>query len=278
MYATAQDIATVFEAITALANAQPYRDGRNLGQRRSDALTDLAAAVLAGGGTTDVLLPARRGRIPHLLITLPASVLTGGSAPCELAGHGPITAAQTRDVIDRYGATYHRLLTDPETGDLLDYGRTRYQPPAHLADFVAARDRTCSFPGCTQPAHACDLDHITPYSRGGTTSTINLTPQCRHHHRGKDGGGHHLTRDPDGTIHWTTPLGRTYTHHPEPLPTDPLAAHPAPADPLLDDETDWDDHFRTDQQPEIRSGPGAATHGPNAEPPSTDPDDDPPPF
>ena len=33
-------------------------------------------------------------------------------------------------------------------------------------------------------------------------------------HRGKTHGDYQLHHHPDGTITWTTPLGRTYTTHP----------------------------------------------------------------
>ena len=50
-----------------------------------------------------------------------------------------------------------------------------------------------------------------------------LDLKCKHHHRAKDGGGFSNTRDPDGTSHWTTPLGRHYTRPPHSVwhPTNP---------------------------------------------------------
>jgi hypothetical protein len=48
--------------------------------------------------------------------------------------------------------TWRRLVTDPVTGQLLDYGQDTYRPPKDLAEFVIARDQTCTFPGCERPA------------------------------------------------------------------------------------------------------------------------------
>ena len=55
--------------------------------------------------------------------------------------------------------------------------------PADLERYVRTRDRTCTFPGCRRRAALCDLDHITPWDDGGTTSAWNLHCLCRRHHR-----------------------------------------------------------------------------------------------
>ncbi|OLO64649.1 HNH endonuclease, partial [Actinomyces oris] len=58
------------------------------------------------------------------------------------------------------GGTWKRLVTDPVSGVVIDVGRTRYRPPAGLADLVRARDRACVFPTCQTPAERCDIDHL----------------------------------------------------------------------------------------------------------------------
>lgn len=108
------------------------------------------------------------------------------------------------------GGTWRRLVTDPLTGTVLDVGRTRYRPPVALGDLVRARDAACTHPGCTTPAPRCDLDHITPWAAGGTTSLDNLTTLCEAHHRLKHTPGWGLTRANDGTLTWRTPSGARY--------------------------------------------------------------------
>ena len=108
------------------------------------------------------------------------------------------------------GGTWRRLVTDPLSGAVIDVGRTRYRPPAALADLVRARDGACTHPGCAVPARRCDLDHITPWSGGGTTGLDNLTALCRTHHRLKHAPGWTLTRTPGGDLTWTTPTGARY--------------------------------------------------------------------
>jgi len=146
-----------------------------------------------------------------------------------LAGYGPISRSQTLAIA--VNATWRRLVCDPLTGTLLDYGRTTYTPPTALADHIIARDNTCYLPGCRQPAHLADIDHITPYQpgqpTGGHTVDTNLGAGCRHHHRAKDGGEFHLERATNGDYHWITPLGRNYTKPATPLwqPPPPEPAH-----------------------------------------------------
>ena len=151
----------------------------------------------------------------------------------ELTGYGPITPAQAQAITA--DGTLRRLLCDPATGALLDYGRTTYRPPTALADHVLTRDATCIMPGCRQPSYRTEIDHTTPYSAGGTTSATSLGGCCKHHHRAKDGGEYTLTRTGD-TYHWTTPLGRTYTREPTPL-WDPPPPTPPPAPPRTNGET-----------------------------------------
>ena len=73
-------------------------------------------------------------------------------------------------------ADWGRLVVDPVTGHLLDYGSVIYRPPAELADYVMARDRRCRFPGCNTRATVCDIDHNIPAPRGDTSASQLLLP------------------------------------------------------------------------------------------------------
>ena len=114
------------------------------------------------------------------------------------------------------GGTWRRLVTDPASGVVIDVGRTRYRPPAGLADLVRARDRACVFPTCQTPAERCDIDHLTAWSQGGTTSLDNLATLCEAHHRLKHTPGWALTRDQaSGILSWHTPDKTIYQRHPD---------------------------------------------------------------
>jgi hypothetical protein len=148
----------------------------------------------------------------HVIVT--AETLLGlDDAPAELAGHGPIPSDLARRIAA--DGTWHRILTDPLTGQALNYGRTTYRPPATLADHVKARDRVCRFPPCQTPAHHTDLDHKQRFRHGGPTQPDNLWTLCRHHHRTKDQPtGWTVTGNPNNTTTWTSPTGHRYTSHP----------------------------------------------------------------
>ncbi|MBD8062935.1 HNH endonuclease signature motif containing protein [Oceanitalea stevensii] len=131
----------------------------------------------------------------------------------ELEGYGPITPDVARALAMSAG-TWQRLVTDPLSGEVLDVGRTRYRPPAALAEFVRARDRSCVVPGCSTPAHSCDLDHVVPFPEG-PTSAVNLGAGCRPDHVIKTLGQFRLEHLGGGTFRWTTPSGHVYQrdHH-----------------------------------------------------------------
>jgi hypothetical protein len=157
----------------------------------------------------------------QIRVTVPLDTLRGTSdEPGELAGYGPIPADHARELAADPDSVWRRLVTDPVTGALLDYGTTRYRPPPHLVEHVVARHQYCQGPGCRVPADRCDLDHNIPFDPDtdqGPTSAANLGPKCRPHHRLKGMPGWGVSQYPDGTILWTTPSGHTYRVDPPPL-------------------------------------------------------------
>jgi hypothetical protein len=78
-----------------------------------------------------------------------------------------------------------------------------YRPAPRL---VVARDGTCTFPPCGQPAWRADLDHTIPWHLGGPTCPCNLSARCRTHHQIKQLPGWKLEQPQLGALRWTTPL------------------------------------------------------------------------
>ncbi len=215
----AVDAQAVFTRLDAAARRAPADDARTLDQRRADALVDGVLARLDGE------LPTRHGRQPQIEVLIPLTTLIGqDDEPAWLAGYGPINAEQARRLAHDPSGTWRRLLTDPVSGQLLDYGSTRYRPPPHLADHVIARDGHCCFPFCNHTARASDLDHVRPFPEG-STSAANLQPLHRRHHNAKTEGGWSATRNGEtGATDWTSPYGRHYRSRPPErwtLPDDP---------------------------------------------------------
>ena len=142
------------------------------------------------------------------------SAAAGGVAQVRIGARSTSVPALTAWALAA-GGTWRRLVTDPASGTIVDVGRTRYRPPTGLADLVRARDRACVFPTCQTPAERCDIDHLTAWSQGGTTSLNNLVVLCQAHHRLKHTPGWALTRDQaTGTLSWHTPDKTIYQRHP----------------------------------------------------------------
>ncbi len=137
--------------------------------------------------------------------------------PGYLPGYGEIPADLARQIAADPNSIWTRLITDPDTGQLLSVGRTKYRPPAALADYVRIRARTCEHPGCNQPAEFVDIDHTEDWALGGETNADTLGGRCRYHHLLKNEPGWHYQANPDGTTTITTPAGRTYTSKPDPI-------------------------------------------------------------
>jgi hypothetical protein len=57
----------------------------------------------------------------------------------------------------------------------------------------------------------CDLDHRVAVADGGPTTSDNLAPLCRHHHRTKHQASWKSTLQPNGDHTWLSRLGHTYT-------------------------------------------------------------------
>jgi hypothetical protein len=213
-----------YQRIRAIAKKLPD-DGRTLDQRCSDVALDL----LAGKDFDNVQV--------HVQLTLPASTALGvDDTPGYVAGYGEVTAQAALELAAQEDATWRRILHDPATGQVVDVGRRRYRPPTAMADQVKATVRTCTAPGCIRPAPACDLDHVTPYPLG-PTSTDNLGPACRHHHNCKTSGEWTVQQTKPDTYLWIGPSGFQFTYtaepiaEPEPTPPPPQQQSAAEADP-----------------------------------------------
>lgn len=181
------------------------RDNRSKDMKRADALVEIASRYLAS--SLNELTPQGRPLTVNVTIDLP-TLLGLAENPGELAGYGAIPASIAREIAA--DAKWKRFITEPLTGNLLDFGRESYLPPQALRDFLIARDRRCRFPGCRRSAHLSDLDHAQSWETGGETSPKNLGALCRRHHRLKTHAGWKVESFSDGSCTWTSPAGKTF--------------------------------------------------------------------
>ena len=115
-----------------------------------------APVVQAGTPPAEVLVrreAGRRGRHGPAhrsgLANNPGRVPGYGSVP------GPMARAMAAD------RDWVRWTVDPGTRQVIDRGADTYRPSERMRAFLAARDRTCGFPGCHRRAQECDCDHVS---------------------------------------------------------------------------------------------------------------------
>ena len=206
----AEDAQTVMKSIEAFIlkrNSEDAPDWSILSadMKRADALTYIASQALSS--LADEVQPHRRPITISVAIDLP-TLLGLAENPGQLAGYGAIPASVARRLAA--DGNWQRFVSDPTTGNLLDFGREKYTPPQELVDYLLARDRVCRFPGCRRTGQSSDIDHAQSWETGGETNPANLGLLCRRHHRMKTHGGWSLESNPDGSCLWKSPQGKTF--------------------------------------------------------------------
>ncbi|KQQ01516.1 MULTISPECIES: HNH endonuclease signature motif containing protein [unclassified Rathayibacter] len=208
-------------------------DERTLAQLRADTFADLlcdgdiagTAPTADEGDAPPTFVPGVRAEVR---LTLAASTASGADdAPADLDGYGLIAASTARELVG-VGASFTRVLTDPETGMVASVGRTHRVPPPQMRLHLQLRDQTCRFPGCARPASTSEADHTIEWRNGGETSLENLASLCTSHHHVRHGDRWTYRLHPDGTAEWTTPTGRRVTTRPPELPRRPPGPRPRP--------------------------------------------------
>jgi Tfp pilus assembly protein FimT len=166
-----------------------------------------------------------------LQVVVDLTTLLGLSENPGLAAGYPVPAQIARELASECGAM-RRIVTDPVTGHLLDYGNRTYLP-APLKNFIAARDGTCRSPGCGQPAARSQLDHIEPYPTG-PSNTHNTHSLCKRDHDSKTAGDFRvIEHDSSGRMSWRTRDGQQGVLGPRPYLGDPVdqSSPGAPSEP-----------------------------------------------
>ena len=203
------------------------RSGRALAvakvrRSRADAQARSAgSASAAASGSGDA------GMVGRITLTIPAGLLsptampvspTATSAEKELAGSGPLAkvlAAALRAGAKAFSARRSRTAAG---GCTHEEASPDYRVPDSMRALVEARDQTCGFPTCRQPAWRCEQDHTIAHRLGGPTCPCNLSPECARHHHLKHLPSWRLDQPRPGVLTWTTPARLTHTVTSGPYP------------------------------------------------------------
>ena len=195
-------VAEIRHRIDAIARSlRTNGEARTMDQLRADVYLDLLTGTAANG--------SKNGSKGVIDLRVDVETLTGMTdTPGELGGYGPVIADIARQIaLNHPDAEWRFTLTD--TGQPVATGTTRRRPTATQRRAIETRDQTCVFPGCRMPAITSDLDHTTPYAKGGATTVDAMAPLCRHDHCLRHQYGWTYTRLPNGDYQWTSPLGHT---------------------------------------------------------------------
>ena len=195
-------VAAVIRRINELARGlKTGGEGRTMDQLRADVLLDVLEGDRSFGA----------GAVVDIRVDLDTLACLADT-PGDVSGYGPVVADIARRVVSGQRSSQWRFtVTDPDSGEAVAAGTTRRRPTSAQRREVHARYPTCVFPGCRMPAAECDLDHRDPWAEGGSTTTCNLAPLCRHDHMNRHQRGWSYERIDRGDHQWTSPLGRRYT-------------------------------------------------------------------
>ncbi|NYE35020.1 hypothetical protein F4692_000124 [Nocardioides cavernae] len=120
--------------------------------------------------------------------------------------------------------THNKVTIRPVIDLNAELSTPAYEPTTRIREALILRNKTCVFPWCTRSARRCDLDHVIPHDAGGPTSTSNLAPLCRTHHRLKTHSSWHYETTAPGTYEWTSPHGHRFRR--DPTGTQPIGDDP----------------------------------------------------
>jgi hypothetical protein len=160
---------------------------------RADALVAIAQGFLRGD---------RPDRAPiEVTLTIPIDSLRAGAAD---GAADPVEVGQMRETLVSCEAA-RRLscdcgvveVSEDENGIPLSVGRKRRTITGQLKRALHARDKTCTYPGCTNRLFL-EGHHIKHWVDGGETSLGNAALLCTAHHHYVHEYGYTIELGPDG--------------------------------------------------------------------------------
>jgi hypothetical protein len=191
-------------------------DQRSTGQRQHDAFKAVLRAMLASGQ-----LGTHKGLPVTVVASTTLQELQYATGPAVTGGGSLLPMA---DLIRMAAHAYHYLAVfDDHTEEALYLGRAKRLASKAQRIVLYARDRGCTFPGCTAPAYHSEVHHRRrDWAQGGLTNIDDETLACGKDNRRVKPGGWRTRKRRDGRTEWLPPpaldTGQRRVnnyHHPE---------------------------------------------------------------
>jgi len=200
-------------------SAAPEFAEENWPAQQADALVTMANAYLAGQREVST------GSAEHYQVT----VHVDRSALTEDRGRSGLPVESVRRLCCD-GETV--VIVEDENGEPLNVGRKSRTVPTAIKRALWARDKSCTFPGCSHKRFV-DAHYIQHWSAGGETSLDNLMLLCTRHHRLVHEGGFSIAKDYLDRWYFKRPDGQAVPkcgYRPEDMLDDDIDANGADLD------------------------------------------------
>lgn len=195
------------EVRAAVAMAADDAKGFSLHSRST--LAERLALIKQSAYATGIGAPGNGGRGPGRVVVyvhLTDQTLSSGEGIIRVENYGPLLAGQLKELLG-----HHQVIVKP----VIDLNRqvdvNSYEIPARIRERVRLAQPVDRFPfGAAETTPSSDLDHVKPYDPHGPpgqTSTGNLAPSTRFHHRVKTHGRWQVQAVEEGALQWTSPNG-----------------------------------------------------------------------
>jgi Domain of unknown function (DUF222) len=190
-------------------------DHRSVGQRHHNALVAAARSVLSSGE-----LGRHHGLPATIIVSTTLQELESEEGTALTAGGTVLSMRETIRLASH--ARHYLRVFDRHTREELYLGRSkRVAPPAHRI-VLYARDRGCTFPGCTVPASGTQVHHSAGWKDGGRTDITEEVLACGPDNRMAEHGWQVIIRH--GVAEWIPSaeldVGQhriNHYHHPDQL-------------------------------------------------------------
>ena len=194
-------LAALEQAASLLPDVHDHEDD-TLFTRGADALVMLARDSLCDPSGASRSSESRSAGTQHqVLVVVDAHALSGHGGKSDLPVESVRRLCCDGSVVP---------IVENGVGEVLNVGRKQRTVPTAIRRALVARDRTCTFPGCSHERWI-DAHHIQHWAQGGETSLDNLVLLCALHHRLVHEGGFRIERRRDGSVYFARPDGRVVT-------------------------------------------------------------------